>query len=140
MDEAGQRELIEIIVELHNKGISTAQLTQRGVPTQLINKVMRALARPAPSSDGKAKGKALTASTGSAARASQTVSQLDPTTAAFTPMQVDGGNEVDMDIDIDSENEQAPHTESEVSQMPVKSAQAIPYACEWYPMSATSQI
>lgn len=130
MDEAGQRELIEIIVELHNKGISTAQLTQRGVPTQLINKVMRALARPAPSIDRKSERKVVPASTGSARRASQTVSQLDPTTAAFTPMQVDGGNEVDMDIDIDSENEQAPHTESQVSQMPLQSVQAIPSACE----------
>lgn len=47
VDEAGQRELIELIVELHNKGISIAELTQ------LVNDVTTALAKPAPSPDSQ---------------------------------------------------------------------------------------
>lgn len=129
VDEAGQRELIEIIVELHNKGISTAQLTQRGVPAQLINRVMRALARPTPTTEGKS----ITSSTVSAQRGSRHGSRLDPTSAAFTPMQSDGGNEVDMDMDIDSENENSPNLASDVPQMCATSVMhALPSTCKCF--------
>lgn len=118
MDEAGQRELIEIIVELHNKGISTDELTQRGVPAQLVNRVMRALAKPAPSSDSKS----LASSTSSEARpatATRHPTRNGVPSPSSTSTQAEAEHDVDMDMDIDSENEKSPNVPWNVPQMPV---------------------
>lgn len=100
VDEAGQRELIEIIVELHNKGISTAELTQRGVPAQLINRVMKALAKPAPSHDSKF-AHSSTATNDSRLERSDAAQYSASSHSNAEP-------DADVDMDIDSENERLP--------------------------------
>ncbi|KAJ9113904.1 hypothetical protein QFC19_000098 [Naganishia cerealis] len=92
LDEAGQRELIEIVVELHNKGIPSDELIQRGVPAQLVNRVMKALTRPA--SVGDAQPSTFTASSA---------------TGTAIPRSSEPDYEGDMDMDIDdSEHEKSP--------------------------------
>jgi hypothetical protein len=100
VDEAGQRELIEIIVELHNKGISTAELTQRGVPAQLVNRVMNALAEPAPMHDSRFTA----SSTASTATRPARVGPAQSSAGTQAGAEHDG----DVDMDIDSENDRSP--------------------------------
>ncbi|KAJ9101784.1 hypothetical protein QFC21_003123 [Naganishia friedmannii] len=123
LDEAGQRELIEIVVELHNKGIPSHELIQRGVPAQLVNRVMKALSKPAPASDVQpvaAPSSSHVASAPPTSLSSKPVADLSPKPISTSTMsgthlahsEVDHDADVDMDID-ESEHEKSPRMGSE---------------------------
>ncbi|KAJ9116991.1 hypothetical protein QFC22_004649 [Naganishia vaughanmartiniae] len=122
LDEEGQRELIEIVVELHNKGIPSDELIQQGVPAQLVNRVMKALSKPAPTADTQPAGIPPSSRIPSARQTSlppKPVADLPPKPTVTSTMsgsnfahpEVDHDADVDMDID-DSEHEKSPQMAS----------------------------
>lgn len=130
VDEAGQRELIEIIVELHNKGISTAELTQRGVPAQLVNRVMKALTRPAPSHDSKFGVPSTTSNATRSATVNHPARSGGPA-PSFTSTQPEAEHDVGVDMDIDSENDRSPEVPWNVPNMLApRMVQTPPMFCE----------
>lgn len=109
-------------MELHNKGIPSDELIQRGVPAQLVNRVMKALSKPVPVADGQS-----VATTSSSPLLSARPASLPPKPVAALPpkptttsmvgldathLEVDHDADVDMDID-DSEHEKSPQMASE---------------------------